>query len=247
MKTKYKLLFILICILLFIFSACGEQTPTPSNGNSQTDSSDKDGNTESEQIMTEEEIIAVFTDLDSKTKDLLKWVEKNYTKIPLDGVPLHEVENVVVGLKVVSPDPEQPDVGGFAPVYGTAVFAKVTDETIPGFPWSSTEEITKAITDVFEKVSSCYQLGFLASTDFNEPEGIFYQFDDGLYFRTSHVGYEEAGEGYSWDYSSMQISKNALDEVRVTMYTNNDAARYFEPEERGLVRNEDGHWVLTSA
>ena len=73
MKTKYKLLSILICIILLTLCACGEQTPTPSNGNSQTDSSDKDGNTESEQIMTEEEIIAVFTDLDSKTKDLLKW------------------------------------------------------------------------------------------------------------------------------------------------------------------------------
>ena len=247
MKTKYKLLSILICIILLTLCACGEQTPTPSNGNSQTDSSDKDGNTESKQIMTEEEIIAVFTDLDSKTKDLLKWVQKNYTKIPLDGVPLHKVENVVVGLKVVSPDPEQPDVGGFAPVYGTAVFAKVTDETIPDFPWSSTEEITKAITDVFENVSSCYQLGFLTSTDFNEPEGIFYQFDDGLYFRTSHVGYEEVGEGYSWDYSSIQISKNAPNEVRVTMYTNNESARDIEPQERGLVRNEAGHWVLTSA
>ena len=67
------------------------------------------------------------------------------------------------------------------------------------------------------------------------------------YFRTSHEGYEKAGEGYGWEYSSMQISKNAPDEVRVTMYTNNDAARYFEPQERGLVRNEDGHWVLTSA
>lgn len=246
MKTKYKLLFILICILLFIFSACGNQALAPSNDKSQIDSSDKDGNTESKQIMTEEEIIATFTNLDSKAKDLLKWVQKNYTKIPLDGVPLHKVENVVVGLKVVSPDPEQPDVGGFAPVYGTAVFAKVTDETIPDFPWSSTEEITKAITDVFENVSSCYQLEFLASTDFNEPEGIFYQFDDGLYFRTSHMGYEEAEIDFGWDYSSMQVIKNGLDEITVTMWTK-DVEHFFNPKERDLVRNEDGHWVLTTA
>ena len=131
MNTMHRLLSILVCILLFTLSACGNHAPAPSNGNSQTDSSDKDGNTESEQIMTEEEIIAVFTDLDSKAKDLLKWVQKNYTKIPLDGVPLHEVENMVVGLKVVSPDPEQPDVGGFAPVYGTAVLPRSQMKQFP--------------------------------------------------------------------------------------------------------------------
>ena len=31
------------------------------------------------------------------------------------------------------------------------------------------------------------------------------------------------------------------------MYSNNEAARDIEPQERDLVRNEDGHWVLTTA
>ena len=86
----------------------------------------------------------------------------------------------------------------------------------------------------------------MTSTDFNEPEGIFYQFDDGLYFRTSHMGYEEAEIDFGWDYFSMQVIKNGLDEITVTMWTK-DVEHFFNPKERDLVRNEDGHWVLTSA
>ena len=44
----------------------------------------------------------------------------------------------------------------------------------------------------------------------------------------------------------MQVIKNGLDEITVTMWTK-DVEHFFNPKERDLVRNEDGHWVLTTA
>ena len=60
------------------------------------------------------------------------------------------------------------------------------------------------------------------------------------------MGYEEAEIDFGWDYSSMQVIKNGLDEITVTMWTK-DVEHFFNPKERDLVRNEDGHWVLTTA
>ena len=77
-------------------------------------------------------------------------MNRDYTQIPIDGVPTHILENAVIGVRGV----ENENGSGFVPVYGTAVFAKVTEDTLPGFPWESTEEIYAAITDVYESVSA---------------------------------------------------------------------------------------------
>ena len=132
--------------------------------------------------------------------------------------------------------------GWFQSVYGTAVFAKVTEQTLPGFPWKSVDAINDAVTDIYRAVSESFGLESLASDDLNNPEGVFYQFEDGLYFRAAYEG--RAVRELNGDYSSMQILQNTPNEVEVKM-DEADADNTTGFAQRGIVKNDENTWVLT--
>ena len=251
MKAKLFLAAALIaCVCL---SACsGQGTPSSASldeasrpGSESTSSGSESADTpeqetEDSDLLSQEEIIEIFSDLDSKAAEMLNWVQMDYTQIPIDGVPTHQIENAVIGVRGVDSE----NGSGFVPIYGTAVFAKVTADTLPGFPWESTEEIYDAIIDVYESVSASFGLEELIADDPKQQLGIFYQFDDGLYFRTSYIGYVR---DLNWDYSSIKILENTPNKVQVQMCEiseNSSTATEF-PSQRGIVKDADGNWVLT--
>lgn len=202
------------------------------------DEGQTEGKDDEVQLLSAKEIQKILSDLDTKEKELFTWVQKDYRKIPITDVPTHTIENVVVDVKWVSADSQNPDAGGFQPVYGTAVFAKVTKKTLPNFPWESVEEINAAISQIYDSVSESFGLDCLTRLDLNDIEGIFYQFEDGLYFRADYTG--DSVRSLSWDYPTMEILENKPDEVCVQMYEINSEV----PVQRGIKKNEKGKWVL---
>lgn len=224
-----------------ISSSGSEAQNSGSEPGSEEVPSDESGSTEQGDLLSADEIAGIFKDLDARSAEIVdEWVNRDYTQIPIDGVPTHILENAVIGVRGV----ENENGSGFVPVYGTAVFAKVTEDTLPGFPWESTEEIYAAITDVYESVSASFGLEELIADDPKQQLGIFYQFDDGLYFRTSYIGYVR---DLNWDYSSIKILENTPNKVQVQMCEigeNSSTATEFPPQ-RGIVKDADGNWVLT--
>lgn len=202
------------------------------------DESQTEGKDDELQLLSAKEIQKILSDLDTKEKELFALVQKDYRKIPITDVPTHIIENTVVDVKWVSADSKNPDAGGFQPVYGTAIFAKVTEKTLPYFPWESVEEINAAITQIYDSVSESFGLDCLTKSDLNDIEGVFYQFEDGLYFRADYTG--DSVRSLNWDYSTMEILENKPDEVCVQMYEINSEV----PVQRGIKKNETGKWVL---
>lgn len=202
------------------------------------DEGQTEGKDDELQLLSAKEIQKILSDLDTKEKELFTWVQKDYRKIPITDVPTHTIENAVVDVKWVSADSQNPDTGGFQPVYGTAVFAKVTEKTLPNFPWESVEEINAAISQIYDSVSESFGLDCLTGLDLNDIEGIFYQFEDGLYFRADYTG--DSVRSLNWDYPTMEILENKPDEVCVQMYEINSEV----PVQRGIKKNEKGKWVL---
>lgn len=251
MKAKLFLAAALIaCVCLGACSGQGAPSSAPLGeasrpGSESTSSGSESAGTpeqeaEDSNLLSQEEIVEIFSDLDSKSAEIVdKWVNKDYTQIPIDGVPTHQIENAIIGKKGVDSE----EGSGFVPIYGTAVFAKVTEDTLPGFPWESTEEICNAITNICLDITTNYNLTELIVDDPKQMYGIFYQFDDGLYFRTSYIG---NAKDYSWDYSSMEILKNTPNEVQVQMYDTHadQEAPYSLIGLRTLVKKENGNWVI---
>lgn len=187
MKAPQILVVALVACLCL--SACFQQ-PTASNstasGISQSDLESQSSNAvdassvpeqeaEDSGLLSADEIAGIFKDLDTRSAEIVnEWCRRDYSQIPIDGVPTHILENAVIGASWVE---EEDGSCGFVPVYGTAIFAKVTEETLPGFPWKSTDEIYDAITDIYLKISTNDNLSALIVNDpYNQPNdqmGIF--------------------------------------------------------------------------
>ena len=255
MKAPQILVVALVACLCL--SACSQQ-PTASNstasGISQSDLESQSSNAvdassvpeqeaEDSGLLSADEIAGIFKDLDTRSAEIVnEWCRRDYSQIPIDGVPTHILENAVIGARWID------DGCGFESIYGTAVFAKVTEETLPGFPWKSTDEIYDAITDIYLKISTNDNLSALIVNDpYNQPNdqmGIFYQFDDGLYFRT---GYKGSDQDSIWDYSTMEILENTPDKVQVKMYKmDNDSNPQYSRSGglRTIQKNTNGNWVI---
>ena len=251
MKAPQILVVALVACLCL--SACSQQ-PTASNstasGISQSDLESQSSNAvdassvpeqeaEDSGLLSADEIAGIFKDLDTRSAEIVnEWCRRDYSQIPIDGVPTHILENAVIGARWID------DGCGFESIYGTAVFAKVTEETLPGFPWKSTDEIYDAITDIYLKISTNDNLSVLIVDDPNDQFGIFYQFDDGLYFRTSYKGSDQDA---IWDYSTMEILENTPDKVQVEMYKmyNNSNPQYSRSGGlRTIQKNTNGNWVI---
>ena len=251
MKAPQILVVALVACLCL--SACSQQ-PTASNstasGISQSDLESQSSNAvdassvpeqeaEDSGLLSADEIAGIFKDLDARSAEIVnEWCRRDYSQIPIDGVPTHMLENAVIGARWID------DGCGFESIYGTAVFAKVTEETLPGFPRKSTDEIYDAITDIYLKISTNDNLSVLIVDDPNDQFGIFYQFDDGLYFRTSYKGSDQDA---IWDYSTMEILENTPDKVQVEMYKmyNNSNPQYSRSGGlRTIQKNTNGNWVI---
>ena len=251
MKAPQILVVALVACLCL--SACSQQ-PTASNstasGISQSDLESQSSNAvdassvpeqeaEDSGLLSADEIAGIFKDLDTRSAEIVnEWCRRDYSQIPIDGVPTHILENAVIGARWID------DGCGFESIYGTAVFAKVTEETLPGFPWKSTDEIYDAITDIYLKISTNDNLSVLIVDDPNDQFGIFYQFDDGLYFRTSYKGSDQDA---IWDYSTMEILENTPDKVQVKMYKmyNDSNPQYSRSGGlRTIQKNTNGNWVI---
>ena len=251
MKAPQILVVALVACLCL--SACSQQ-PTASNstasGISQSDLESQSSNAvdassvpeqeaEDSGLLSADEIAGIFKDLDARSAEIVnEWCRRDYSQIPIDGVPTHILENAVIGARWID------DGCGFESIYGTAVFAKVTEETLPGFPRKSTDEIYDAITDIYLKISTNDNLSVLIVDDPNDQFGIFYQFDDGLYFRTSYKGSDQDA---IWDYSTMEILENTPDKVQVEMYKmyNNSNPQYSRSGGlRTIQKNTNGNWVI---
>ena len=251
MKAPQILVVALVACLCL--SACSQQ-PTASNstasGISQSDLESQSSNAvdassvpeqeaEDSGLLSADEIAGIFKDLDTRSAEIVnEWCRRDYSQIPIDGVPTHILENAVIGARWID------DGCGFESIYGTAVFAKVTEETLPGFPWKSTDEIYDAITDIYLETSTNDNLSVLIVDDPNDQFGIFYQFDDGLYFRTSYKGSDQDA---IWDYSTMEILENTPDKVQVKMYKmDNDSNPQYSRSGglRTIQKNTNGNWVI---
>ena len=251
MKAPQILVVALVACLCL--SACSQQ-PTASNstasGISQSDLESQSSNAvdassvpeqeaEDSGLLSADEIAGIFKDLDTRSAEIVnEWCRRDYSQIPIDGVPTHILENAVIGARWID------DGCGFESIYGTAVFAKVTEETLPGFPRKSTDEIYDAITDIYLKISTNDNLSVLIVDDPNDQFGIFYQFDDGLYFRTSYKGSDQDA---IWDYSTMEILENTPDKVQVKMYKmDNDSNPQYSRSGglRTIQKNTNGNWVI---
>ena len=190
---------------------------------------------ENEELLTEEEIKAIFAELDAKANAMIDWANKNYMQIPIEGMPQHEIEEAFVGTRWVSQSPDQPDAGGFQSVYGTVVFVKVTEETLPDFPWTGIDEIRAALAEIYAEPG--YRLLTSRLIDPVPGKGAFYQFDDGLYF---NAGFDPVLlPKDTWDYESIEVIENSPDRVTVQIYGNDE---YYT--ERSIVKNEAGYWLL---
>lgn len=251
-------ILVVALVACLCLSACSQQ-PTASNstasGISQSDLESQSSNAvdassvpeqeaEDSGLLSADEIAGIFKDLDARSAEIVnEWCRRDYSQIPIDGVPTHILENAVIGARWID------DGCGFESIYGTAVFAKVTEETLPGFPWKSTDEIHDAITDIYLETSINYNLSALIVNDpYNQPNdqmGIFYQFDDGLYFRT---GYKGSDQDAIWDYSTMEILENTPDKVQVKMYKmyNDSNPQYSRSGGlRTIQKNTNGNWVIS--
>ena len=251
MKAPQILVVALVACLCL--SACSQQSTTSNSttsGISQSDLESQSSNAvdassvpeqeaEDSGLLSADEIAGIFKDLDARSAEIVnEWCRRDYSQIPIDGVPTHILENAVIGARWID------DGCGFESIYGTAVFAKVTEETLPGFPWKSTDEIYDAITDIYLKISTNDNLSVLIVDDPNDQFGIFYQFDDGLYFRTSYKGSDQDA---IWDYSTMEILENTPDKVQVEMYKmyNNSNPQYSRSGGlRTIQKNTNGNWVI---
>ena len=251
MKAPQILVVALVACLCL--SACSQQSTTSNSttsGISQSDLESQSSNAvdassvpeqeaEDSGLLSADEIAGIFKDLDTRSAEIVnEWCRRDYSQIPIDGVPTHILENAVIGARWID------DGCGFESIYGTAVFAKVTEETLPGFPWKSTDEIYDAITDIYLKISTNDNLSVLIVDDPNDQFGIFYQFDDGLYFRTSYKGSDQDA---IWDYSTMEILENTPDKVQVEMYKmyNNSNPQYSRSGGlRTIQKNTNGNWVI---
>lgn len=251
MKAPQILVVALVACLCL--SACSQQSTTSNSttsGISQSDLESQSSNAvdassvpeqeaEDSGLLSADEIAGIFKDLDARSAEIVnEWCRRDYSQIPIDGVPTHILENAVIGARWID------DGCGFESIYGTAVFAKVTEETLPGFPWKSTDEIYDAITDIYLKISTNDNLSVLIVDDPNDQFGIFYQFDDGLYFRTSYKGSDQDA---IWDYSTMEILENTPDKVQVKMYKmDNDSNPQYSRSGglRTIQKNTNGNWVI---
>ena len=251
MKAPQILVVALVACLCL--SACSQQSTTSNSttsGISQSDLESQSSNAvdassvpeqeaEDSGLLSADEIAGIFKDLDTRSAEIVnEWCRRDYSQIPIDGVPTHILENAVIGARWID------DGCGFESIYGTAVFAKVTEETLPGFPWKSTDEIYDAITDIYLKISTNDNLSVLIVDDPNDQFGIFYQFDDGLYFRTSYKGSDQDA---IWDYSTMEILENTPDKVQVKMYKmDNDSNPQYSRSGglRTIQKNTNGNWVI---
>lgn len=195
---------------------------------------------ESEENLTEEEVQKIFSDLMDKYNSLLVWANTDYTQIPIDGVPTHVVEGVLyVSWNVRYDLPNEPVVP--TPTYGMITYAKVTNKTLPDFPWDNVQSIEEAIAEVYLSPDST-DLGLSLLTcsfeDFTEGP-IFHEFEDGLYFRTNYDDTDFPPVEY--DYSTIQIVEQSADQIRFEVCL----LGLDSPDERELVKNDSGEWRLS--
>lgn len=186
-----------------------------------------------EDLLTLDEINAVFADLDSKYEKLLYWLNQDYTQIPIEGVSTHEIE-AVVGVGGISTS----EGHGVYGIYDSVLYAKVTSETIPDFPWQSVDEINEACSEIFydrEAVTNSPIGGLMNQEELRGP--LFLQFEDGLYFRTTWDYFNWRHEN-DWDYSTTEIWENKSDLITVHMEDQGSRRR------RYLKKKEDGSWKI---
>ena len=61
---------------------------------------DESGSTEQGDLLSADEIAGIFKDLDARSAEIVdEWVNRDYTQIPIDGVPTHILENAVIGVR----------------------------------------------------------------------------------------------------------------------------------------------------
>ena len=247
MRVKLFLAAALIaCVCLGACSNDMESSSTDPTQSNQSSSSENDVSAESEsslsslqaeENLTTEEVQKIFSDLIDKYNSLLVWANIDYTQIPIDGVPTHEVEGVLYVNWIVRSDlPYEPVVP--SPVYGTITYAKVTDKTLPDFPWDNIQSIEAAICEVFPSLDYADLGPSILTGSFEEyQEGpIFYEFEDGLYFRTNYESLKFSYQEY--DYSTLRIIEQSVDQIRFEVYQ----LRYDSMEELKLVKNSSGEW-----
>lgn len=247
MKVKFFLAAALIaCVCLGACSNDMESSSTDPTQSNQSSSSENDVSAESEsslsslqgeESLTTEEVQKIFSDLTDKHNSLIVWSNTDYTQIPIDGIPTHEVEGVLYVNWIVRSDlPYEPVVP--SPVYGTITYAKVTDKTLPDFPWDNIQSMDAAISEVYPTPDTA-DLGLsILTCSFEEfQEGpIFHEFEDGLYFRTNYDHVRFPYEGY--DYSTLRIMEQSADQIQFEVYQLGSDSM----EERKLVKNNNGEW-----
>ncbi len=192
--------------------------------------------------LTEAEIVAEFRRLDAADAAFYPWLNRDYTQVDVTGLATHEEEVVDYVAHVVTEEGAVPDGSEMpVPVYGTAVYAPANEQTLPGLPWQSVEEINAALLEVYDDlVASCdyaYQL-----TDPDWAEGpIFRQYEEGLFFNTGFKPFGDTGSMVpgqpDWDYDTLQLVYSLPGRAQVIM----EPADYTE---RVLLQREDGSWVL---
>ena len=251
MKVKLFLAAALIaCVCLGACSNDMESSSTDPTQSNQSSSNENDVSAESESSLsssqgegnlTTEEVQKIFSDLTDKHNSLLVWSNTDYTQIPIDGVPTHEVEGMLLYVNwIVRHDlPYEPVVP--YPVYGTVTYAKVTDETLPDFPWDNIQSIDAAISEVYPTPDAA-ELGLsILTCSFDElQEGpIFHEFEDGLYFRTNYES--KKFPCYEYDYSTLQIIEQSEDQIRFEICL----LGHDNMSTRKLAKNSSGEWRLS--
>lgn len=104
-----------------ISSSGSEAQNSGSEPGSEEVPSDESGSTEQGDLLSADEIAGIFKDLDARSAEIVdEWVNRDYTQIPIDGVPTHILENAVIGVRGV----ENENGSGFVPVYGDCSFRK---------------------------------------------------------------------------------------------------------------------------
>lgn len=261
---KKQITAILLCISLLLVG-CGnigsEQTSSDDTSDSlsnETQVTDKPSQTEEilqsessketvssesteTELLTKEEIIDIFEKLNDKSNDFLKWFYKDYTQINIDGVPTHQIDNVVVRIIPSRVDPEN----GWESLMGSVVYAKVIEDTIPDFPWKSVDEINEALTEIFEPEALDSPFVDLINPELKDTErGIFHQFDDGLYFLTIHQG--TAFYPLVFDYTNFKIIRNTSDEILFEFHQKYMPENIVTSMRTKILmkKNKDGKWRL---
>lgn len=193
-------------------------------------------------LLSPEEIKSIFIDLDKKADTLLPLANLAYTDISTNHVSTHTLRNVQIGVTWVQVGESVDIVKPFA-VYGNIVYAKVNEETLPGFPWQSVNDMKTSILEIYSEDLLPRDLEILIQ-DNQIYHGIFRQFKDGLYFRSS-LKDDGRYRRTKWNYDAMEILQNTPNQICVQMDT---LDRYGEPSRlpsrRRLTKNADGNWVL---